>query len=76
MGKGAVDGNCALYIGTAALSEGDYIHDAIAQADLILAIGHDVVEKPPFLMGPRGPHVIHFSCVPEASRRSTSRSTR
>ena len=64
MGKGAVDGNSDLYIGTAALSEGDYIHDAIAQADLILAIGHDVVEKPPFLMGPRGPHVIHFSCVP------------
>src|SRR5262249_41578255 len=60
----AVDGNSDLYIGTAAFSEGDYIHDAIAQADLILAIGHDVVEKPPFLMGPRGPHVIHFSCVP------------
>ena len=64
MGKGAVDGNSDLYIGTAALSESDYVHDAIARADLILAIGHDVVEKPPFLMGLRGPQVIHFSCAP------------
>ena len=62
--------------GTAALSEGDYIHDAIAQADLIVAIGHDVVEKPPFLMGPRGPHVIHIASCRQASRRCTSRSTR
>jgi acetolactate synthase-1/2/3 large subunit len=64
MGKGAVDGNSDLYIGTAALSEGDYVHDAIAHADLIIAVGHDVVEKPPFLMGPRGPRVIHFGYLP------------
>ena len=51
MGKGAVTGNSDLYLGTAALSERDYIHDAIEQADLIIAIGHDTVEKPPFLMG-------------------------
>jgi acetolactate synthase-1/2/3 large subunit len=60
MGKGAVDGNSDLYLGTAALSEHDYIHLAIREADLIVAIGHDVVEKPPFLMGPMGPHVIHI----------------
>jgi len=60
MGKGAVDGNSDLYLGTAALSEHDYIHLAIREADLIIAIGHDVVEKPPFLMGPQGPHVIHI----------------
>jgi acetolactate synthase-1/2/3 large subunit len=64
MGKGAVDGSSELYLGTAALSEGDYVHDAIAQADLILCIGHDVVEKPPFLMGPAGPRVIHVGFVP------------
>ena len=40
-----------LYLGTAALSERDYVHDAIDRADLIIAIGHDTVEKPPFLMG-------------------------
>jgi acetolactate synthase-1/2/3 large subunit len=29
MGKGAIDGNSALFIGTAALSENDYVHLAI-----------------------------------------------
>ena len=46
-------------MGTAALSERDYVHTAIDQADLIITIGHDTVEKPPFLMGPGGPTVIH-----------------
>ena len=61
MGKGAVTGGSNLYLGTAALSERDYIHDAIDRADLIIAIGHDTVEKPPFLMGRAagGPRVIH-----------------
>jgi acetolactate synthase I/II/III large subunit len=59
MGKGAVDGNSALFIGTAALSEKDYVHSAIARADLILAIGHDTVEKPPFIMRDGGPKVVH-----------------
>ncbi len=59
MGKGAVAGGSNLYMGTAALSERDYVHEAIDQADLILAIGHDTIEKPPFLMGPKGPKVIH-----------------
>lgn len=34
MGKGAVDGNSELFVGTAALSEGDYVHLAIERADL------------------------------------------
>ena len=59
MGKGSVAGGSNLYMGTAALSERDYVHQAIDQADLIVAIGHDTVEKPPFLMGPGGPRVIH-----------------
>lgn len=60
MGKGAVTGGSNLYMGTAALSEGDYVHEAVALADLILAIGHDTVEKPPFLMrSAGGPKVIH-----------------
>jgi acetolactate synthase-1/2/3 large subunit len=59
MGKGAVDGNSALFIGTAALSENDYVHAAIGRADLILAIGHDTVEKPPFIMRDGGPTVVH-----------------
>lgn len=64
MGKGTVPGGANLYMGTAALSERDYVHEAIERADLIVAIGHDTVEKPPFIMGPRGPKVIHVSYTP------------
>ncbi len=64
MGKGSVSGGSGLYMGTAALSERDYVHDAIDRADLIIAIGHDTVEKPPFLMGPRGPTVLHVGYLP------------
>jgi acetolactate synthase-1/2/3 large subunit len=62
MGKGAVTGGSNLYLGTAALSERDYVHDAIDRADLIVTIGHDIVEKPPFLMGRAlgGRKVIHI----------------
>ena len=31
------------------------------KADLILNLGHDVIEKPPFFMHPDRPKVIHFS---------------
>ena len=64
MGKGAVAGGSNLYVGTAALSERDYVHQAIDRADLIIAIGHDTVEKPPFIMGPKGPKVLHVSYLP------------
>ena len=65
MGKGTVAGGTNLYMGTAALSERDYVHEAIDQADLIIAIGHDTVEKPPFIMGRKGgPKVIHVSYTP------------
>lgn len=61
MGKGAVTGGSNLYLGTAALSEGDYVHEAVAAADLIIAVGHDTIEKPPFLMrNAGGPKVIHL----------------
>ena len=64
MGKGAVSGGSGLYMGTAALSERDYVHQAIDRADLIISIGHDTVEKPPFLMGPDGPKVLHVGYLP------------
>jgi acetolactate synthase I/II/III large subunit len=64
MGKGAVNAGTNLYMGTAALSERDWVHEAIDQADLIISIGHDTVEKPPFLMGHRGPQVIHVGATP------------
>lgn len=64
MGKGAVAGGSGLYMGTAALSERDHVHRAIDRADLIVAIGHDTVEKPPFLMGTQGPTVLHVGYLP------------
>jgi len=64
MGKGTVRGGTELYMGTAALSERDYVHEAIERADLIVTIGHDTVEKPPFIMGINGPTVIHAGYQP------------
>src|SRR5205085_5590714 len=64
MGKGTVAGGSNLYMGTAALSERDYVHQAVDRADLIIAIGHDTIEKPPFLMGEGGPQVIHIGYTP------------
>jgi acetolactate synthase-1/2/3 large subunit len=61
MGKGVVNGHSEKYLGTAALSDGDYVHCAIDSADLIINVGHDVVEKPPFFMVHDGTKVIHVN---------------
>jgi len=61
MGKGVVDESHPLCLGTAALSENDYLHCAIDRADLIVNIGHDVIEKPPFFMKKGGTKVIHIN---------------
>ncbi len=61
MGKGVIGGYHPLYLGTAALSSGDYLHCAIDRADLIINAGHDVVEKPPFFMEHGGKQVIHIN---------------
>lgn len=75
MGKGVVDERHPLFLGNAALSGEDFVHRSIESADLILNVGHDVVEKPPFLMGRRetssleempkaeGARVIHVNHV-------------
>ena len=59
MGKGTVPGGTDLYMGTAALSEKDLVHEAIGKADLIITVGHDTIEKPPFIMSATGPEVVH-----------------
>ena len=65
MGKGAVDEGHPRSLGTAALSDSDYIHCAIERADLIVNVGHDVSEKPPFFMQQgRAQQVIHLSYFP------------
>jgi len=61
MGKGVVDERSPFFLGTAALSEHDYLHCAIGQADLIINVGHDVIEKPPFFMNDNGVKVIHIN---------------
>ena len=61
MGKGVVDERSSLFLGTAALSSGDYLHCAIERADVIINIGHDVIEKPPFFMEEGGKKVIHVN---------------
>lgn len=61
MGKGVIDERHSLYIGTAALSTNDYIHRAVNRADLIINVGHDVVEKPPFFMKQHDQDVIHIN---------------
>ena len=50
LGKGVVDERHPLFMGCAALSAGDFVHRAIEAADLIINVGHDVIEKPPFFM--------------------------
>ncbi|MGJ8516959.1 acetolactate synthase large subunit [Carnimonas bestiolae] len=64
MGKGAVSNVSDLYMGTAALSERDYVHEAVEAADLIISVGHDTIEKPPFIMGEDGPQVVHIGYEP------------
>lgn len=63
MGKGVIDERNPLFLGTAALSEGDYLHEAIQHADLIINAGHDIVEKPPFFMFGNLPKVIHINFI-------------
>ncbi len=62
MGKGIIDERNELYLGTAALSSNDFIHEAIEEADLIINVGHDTIEKPPFIMDANDKRkVIHIN---------------
>jgi acetolactate synthase-1/2/3 large subunit len=66
MGKGVLDETHPLFMGNTALSDNDFVHRVIAHADLIINVGHDVVEKPPFFMKPDGAKVIHVNFDPAA----------
>ena len=61
MGKGVLNEDDPRFVGNAALSDHDFIHRAIDHADLIINVGHDVVEKPPFFMQHDGRTVIHIN---------------
>ena len=64
MGKGVVDERHLHFLGTAALSDNDFLHCAIERADLIINVGHDVIEKPPFFMKEGKTKVIHVNFFP------------
>lgn len=64
MGKGVIDETHPLWLGNAALSSDDFPHRAIDNADLILNVGHDVVEKPPFIMRDGVRKVVHVNFQP------------
>ncbi|MFA6304784.1 MAG: acetolactate synthase large subunit [Patescibacteria group bacterium] len=61
MGKGVIDETSEYYLGNTALSSGDYIHCAFAKADLVIAVGHDITEKPPVILTPDQHQVIHVN---------------
>ncbi|WP_308992734.1 acetolactate synthase large subunit [Mariniflexile litorale] len=62
MAKGIIDERHELYLGTAALSNDDFLHEAVNKADLIINVGHDTIEKPPFFMDPeKNQKVIHVN---------------
>ncbi len=61
LGKGVIDEQHPLFLGCAALSAGDFVHRCVEAADLIINVGHDVIEKPPFFMKNGGTEVIHVS---------------
>ncbi len=61
MGKGVVSEHNKYYLGTASISSGDLIHKAIDKADLIINIGHSIIEKPPFRMNKISAKVIHIN---------------
>jgi acetolactate synthase-1/2/3 large subunit len=61
LGKGVLDETGPKFLGCAALSAGDFVHKALEAADLVINVGHDVIEKPPFFMHQGGAEVIHVS---------------
>ena len=61
MGKGVLNESDPRFAGNTALSDNDFVHRAIERADLIINVGHDVVEKPPFFMHDNGKKVIHMN---------------
>lgn len=56
-----VDERLDQYIGTAALSDGDGVHKAAKHADLILVVGHDVIEKPTHFVSEGETENIHIN---------------
>ena len=61
MWKWVVSEDLNEYLWTAALTSGDYIHDAIAKSDLILSVWYDPIEKPTHLVWIWWTKTIHIN---------------
>ena len=67
MSKGVPGEGNPLFLGNATLSAGDFVHRAFEAADLIINVGHDVMEKLPFFNAVRRreshPHQLFLAAV-------------
>jgi acetolactate synthase I/II/III large subunit len=61
MGKGVEDESSHLYVGTTALSQGDYVHKILDHADTVIMIGHDTNEKPPAILTKDKKTIVHIN---------------
>ena len=61
MGKGVVDEASELYLGTTALSAGDFVHAMLKKSDCVLVVGHNINEKPPVVLSSQERNVIHLN---------------
>ena len=61
MGKGVLDEESNLYLGTTALSSGDFVHKILEKSDLIIMIGHDITEKPPLIFTSEKQKLLHIN---------------
>ena len=70
LGKGVLDERHKLSMGCAVLTSGDFVHRSIEASDLIITIGHDDIEKPPFVMreddSKKVIHINHSSAAVDA----------
>lgn len=65
LGKGVLDEGSDLYLGTTTMAGADFVGRAVKSADLVITVGHDVMESPPFVMTPGdGRTVLHINDTP------------
>jgi acetolactate synthase-1/2/3 large subunit len=61
MWKWVVDESKSQYLGTAALTQNDYIHSALEKSDLILSVWYDSIEKPTQVITEWKTQIIHIN---------------
>jgi acetolactate synthase-1/2/3 large subunit len=65
MGKGVFPDDRPLSLGTIGLQAHDYVNTGFDQADVVIAVGYDLVEYPPHLWNPdRDKQIVHVDMSP------------